>query len=107
MLLGAFLVLLGAFWVLLGAFWVPLGTSWVPLGASWGDLKVPKGIQNGTKTGPKTDQNRKQILLSKKTSSRPSWNRLGTIWPRFGPPLGLNFIVFSNVLIGFRENSCF
>ena len=105
-ILGAFLVLLGAFWVLLGAFWVPLGLSWALLGRSWGALGrswgglgaqvdfwsifcpilaptwLPKGAHKATKTEPKTNQNRRQILTSKKqlfkTGLVPPWGDLGS-----------------------------
>jgi len=60
---------------------------------------------------PKRDPKRTKIedkfRHRKKTSSRPSWGRLGTILGRFGSPLGLKNHDFSLVFIDFRENSLF
>ena len=45
--------------------------------------------------------------MLKKTSSRPSWSRLGRILGRFETALGLMFIDLSLVFKAFRENSRF
>ena len=97
----------GASWAALGALlgrsWPLLGPSWLLLGRSWNDMQksfqirhpkrpiwtpqgLPKGGQIGAKIDPKTNQNRRQKSMRKKTIFkivlRLSWGDLGTFCGR-------------------------
>ena len=60
---------------------------------------------------PKRDLKRTKIedkfRHRKRSSSRPSWGRLGAILGHFRSPLGVIFVDFSLVFKAFRENSLF
>ena len=134
-LLAPFFVLLAARGCLLGGSWVSfgrlleppgrllglLGRLLGPLGAilkfesEFGQIlapqRVPKGSQKGAKMAPKWDPKRTKIedkfRYRKKTSSRPSWGRLGAILGHFRSPPGVKNDDFSFVFKAFRENSLF
>ena len=130
-LFGALGCLVGARGCLLGASWVPFGPLLGPPGRVLGPLgrllgplgailkfesefgqilapqRVPKGSQKGVKMAPKWDPKRTKIedkfRHRKKTSSRPSWGRLGAILGHFRSPLGVKNVDFSLVFKAFRE----
>ena len=119
--------LLGASWWLLGAFWMPLGRSWGALGALlgglgavWGhrslfgrflvrfllQLGSKKAPQKRPKWSPKPIKIEDKFRHRKRTSSRPSWGRLGAILGHFRSPLGSQILIFQLFFHAFREN-CF
>ena len=64
--------------------------SWTPKGPPNPRIPSPlrphSGGQIGTKTEPKTIQNRSETSRVKKNDPRRSWTRLGAILGRFGAP---------------------
>ena len=120
-LLGASLAALGRPRAALGRSWEALGRLLAALGAilerhakiikksmpKMTDFGSQKGAQREPKSNPKPTKIEDKNRCEKNTSSRSSWSRLGAILGHFVTALGVIFIDFSLVFVGFRENSRF
>ena len=62
---------------------------------------MPKGRHLGRQNGAKIDPKTRSKFKSEKDAS---WERLGSIWVRFGGRPGAIFIDFLLVFLLFREN---
>ena len=85
--------------------------SWTPPSGRSTAICAPLGVhfggQIGTKTEPKTIQNRSEKSRGKKTDPRRSWTRLGSILGRLGPPSWVKKRLKPFILNGYVKKNTF